>query len=411
MLVQHREIVVRVRTRVGIVGAGPAGLLLGLMLQRRGIDFVIIESRDRAAIEQTIRAGILEQSTVDLMIELGVADRLRREGVVHRGTLLRFGGRNHRIDFAGLTGGRVATLYPQHEVLKDLIAALIERGGEIRFGTKVTAIADMATSAPVVHFVKPDSTATALQCDVLVGADGSHGLCRRAIPADHRQDFLRIYPFGWFGILCDAPPSSEELIYARHKRGFALISSRTPQVQRMYFQCDPNDNVDHWSEDRIWAELQARVAGEDGFALEQGRIFQKNVVPMRSFVCEPMQYGRLFLAGDAAHSVPPTGAKGLNLAVSDAWHLDRAFGAFFADGAAAPMQSYSETALRRVWRVQHFSWWMTTMLHNFEGASAFDERRQRAELELVTGTSPAATSLAQIYVGTPFGSEAARDGR
>ena len=390
------------RTQVGIVGAGPAGLLLGLMLQRRGIDFVILESRDRATIEATIRAGILEQSTVDLMRELGVAGRLEREGVVHHGTILRFGGRNHRIDFGALTDGRVATLYPQHEVLRDLIDAVLARGGDVRFATKVTGISGVATDAPVVAFAGADGVTQELRCDVLVGADGSHGACRAAIPGEERRDYLRIYPFGWFGILCEAPPSSDELVYARHERGFALISSRTPTVQRMYFQCDPNDRVENWSDDQIWGELQARVSGEDGFRLREGRIFQKNIVPMRSFVCEPMRYGRLFLAGDAAHSVPPTGAKGLNLAVSDVWHLDRALGAFFADGTTDLMAAYSATALRRVWRVQHFSWWMTTMLHNFEGASEFDERRQLAELELVTGTEDAARSLAQIYVGTPF---------
>lgn len=392
------------RTQVGIVGAGPGGLLLSLMLQRRGIDSVIVEARERDAIEATIRAGILEQSTVDLMIELGVGERLKREGIVHHGTILRYGGRNHRIDFAGLTGGRVATLYPQHEVLKDLIAARLERGGPILFGHKVTEIAKVGTAQPVIRFKDPDGRARELRCDLVVGADGSHGVTRPAVPADKRKDYLRIYPFGWFGILCEAPPSSEELVYSRHERGFALISSRTATVQRMYFQCDPADSVENWPEDRIWAELQARVAGEDGFQLKQGRIFQKNIVPMRSFVCEPMQHGRLFLAGDAAHAVPPTGAKGLNLAVSDVWHLDRAFGAFFAEGTTALMEGYSAAALRRVWRAQHFSWWMTSMLHKFPDTGAFDERRQLAELELVTGTVPAATSLAETYVGRPFGS-------
>jgi p-hydroxybenzoate 3-monooxygenase len=390
------------RTQVGIVGAGPAGLLLSLMLERRGIDSVIVESRTREAIEATIRAGILEQSTVDLMAELGVADRLRREGVVHEGTILRFGGRDHRIDFKALTGGRVATLYPQHEVLKDLIAARLERGGQILFGAKVAEVAEVTTAQPMIRLTDAEGTARELRCDVVVGADGSYGASRPAIPADRRKDYLRIYPFGWFGILCEAPPSSEELVYARHERGFALISSRTPEVQRMYFQCDPNDSVDNWSEDRIWAELQARVAGEDGFRLKEGRIFSKNIVPMRSFVCEPMQYGRLFLAGDAAHAVPPTGAKGLNLAASDVWHLDRALGAFFEDGSTAPMEGYTAAALRRVWRAQHFSWWMTSMLHRFEGASEFDEKRQLAELELVTGSVPAATSLAETYVGLPY---------
>src|SRR5919202_1433841 len=338
------------RTQVGIVGAGPAGLLLSLMLQRRGVESVIVEAREREAIEATIRAGILEQSTVDLMAELGVADRLRREGAVHEGTLLRFGGRNHRIDFGYLTGGRVATLYPQHEVLKDLIKARLDRGGQILFGHKATEVAEVETAQPVIGFAGPDGAAQELRCEVVVGADGSYGASRPGIPQDRRKDYLRIYPFGWFGILSEAPPSAEELVYARHDRGFALISSRTPEVQRMYFQCDPNDKVENWSEDRIWAELQARVAGEDGFRLKEGRIFQKNIVHMRSFVCEPMQHGRLFLAGDAAHAVPPTGAKGLNLAASDVWHLDRALGAFFDGGSTALMEGYTTAALRRVWR-------------------------------------------------------------
>jgi p-hydroxybenzoate 3-monooxygenase len=391
------------RTQVGIVGAGPAGLLLSLMLQRRGVESVIVEARGREAIEATIRAGVLEQSTVDLMAELGVADRLRREGVVHEGTLLRFSGRNHRIDFKGLTGGRVATLYPQHEVLKDLIAARLDRGGQILFGSKVADIAEVETEQPIIRFAGPDGATRDLRCDVVVGADGSYGASRPAVPQDKRKDYLRIYPFGWFGILCEAPPSAEELVYARHDRGFALISSRTPEVQRMYFQCDPDDKVENWSDDRIWGELQARVAGEDGFRLKEGRIFQKNIVPMRSFVCEPMQHGRLFLAGDAAHAVPPTGAKGLNLAASDVWHLDRALGAFFADSSTALMAGYTQAALRRVWRAQHFSWWMTSMLHRFPDASEFDDRRQLAELEFVTGSASAATALAQTYVGTPFG--------
>jgi p-hydroxybenzoate 3-monooxygenase len=391
------------RTQVGIVGAGPAGLLLSLMLLRRGVESVIVEARGREAIEATIRAGILEQSTVDLMAELGVADRLRREGVAHKGTLLRFGGRDHRIDFEYLTGGRVVTLYPQHEVLKDLIAARLDRGGQILFGSKVADIAEVETEQPIIRFAGPDGAAQELRCDVVVGADGSYGASRPAVPQDKRKDYLRIYPFGWFGILCEAPPSSEELVYARHDRGFALISSRTPEVQRMYFQCDPDDKVENWSDDRIWGELQARVAGEDGFRLKEGRILQKNIVPMRSFVCEPMQHGRLFLAGDAAHAVPPTGAKGLNLAASDVWHLDRALGAFFADGSTALMAGYTQAALRRVWRAQHFSWWMTSMLHRFPDASEFDDRRQLAELEFVTGSASAATALAQTYVGMPLG--------
>jgi len=391
------------RTQVGIVGAGPAGLMLSILLHRRGVESVVLERRSREAIEETIRAGILEQSTVDLMVEAGVGDRLKREGVVHHGTILRFEGRNHRIDFEKLTGGRVATLYPQHEVLKDLIEARLASGGDIRFEVADTALEDVEGERPRLRFTDRDGRAQTLDCDFIAGCDGSYGVSRPAIPQNKRKDFLRIYPFGWFGILCEAPPSSEELVYARHDRGFALISSRTPEVQRMYFQCDPNDKVENWSEDRIWAELQARVAGEDGFRLKEGPIFQKNIVPMRSFVCEPMRHGRLFLAGDAAHAVPPTGAKGLNLAMADIFVLDRALGRFYADSAADLLDAYSETALRRVWRAQHFSWWMTSMLHRFEDASEFDQRRQLAELELVTGTEAAATSLAQNYVGMPLG--------
>ena len=390
------------RTQVGIVGAGPAGLMLSHLLHLRGVESVVVESRSREAIESTIRAGILEQSTVDLMTEAGVGERVKREGVVHHGTILRFGGRDHRIDFEELTGGRVATLYPQHEVLKDLIAARLEVGGDIRFEVKDTVVEDVESPRPRLRFTDRDGRARTLVCDFIAGCDGSYGASRPAIPQDRRKDYLRIYPFGWFGILAEAPPSSEELVYARHERGFALISSRTPEVQRMYFQCDPNDKVENWSDDRIWAELQARVAGWDGFRLTEGRIFQKNIVPMRSFVCEPMQHGRLFLAGDAAHAVPPTGAKGLNLAMADIFVLDRALGRFYADGSSELLDAYSETALKRVWRAQHFSWWMTSMLHRFEGASEFDERRQLAELDLVTSSVPAATSLAQNYVGLPL---------
>ena len=390
------------RTQVGIVGAGPAGLMLSHLLHRRGVESVVVERRSRAAIEATVRAGILEQSTVDMMDAAGLAGRVRREGVVHRGTVLRFGGRDHRIDFAGLTGGRVATLYPQHEVLKDLIAARLDAGGDIRFEATDTAVEDIDGPRPQVRFTDREGQARMLECDVVAGCDGSYGASRAAVPPDRCRDYLRVYPFGWFGILTEAPPSSEELVYARHERGFALISSRTPSVQRMYFQCDPADSVENWSDDRIWAELQARVAGEDGFRLQEGRIIQKNIIAMRSFVREPMRHGRLFLAGDAAHVVPPTGAKGMNLAMADVHVLDRALGRFFADGSTALLDAYSDTALKRVWRAQHFSWWMTSMLHRFDGASDFDDRRQLAELELVTGSVAAATSLAQNYVGLPL---------
>ena len=390
------------RTQVGIVGAGPAGLMLSHLLHLRGIDSVVLESRSRESIEATIRAGILEQSTVDTMVSAGLGERLLREGIVHRGTILRFGGRDHRIDFHGLTGGRAATLYPQHEVLKDLISARLRTGGDIRFEVAVTELEDLEGARPGLRFTDQDGRAETLVCDFIAGCDGSHGVCRSAIPRDAHKDYLRIYPFAWFGILAQAPPSSEELVYARHRRGFALISSRTPMVQRMYLQCDPGESTGDWSDDRIWAELQARVAGEDGFHLKEGSILQKNIVPMRSYVCEPMRHGRLFLAGDAAHAVPPTGAKGLNLGVADIHVLDRALGRYYAEGRADLLDAYSETALRRVWRAQHFSWWMTSMLHPLHDGNEFDERRQLAELELVTSSIPAATVLAQNYVGLPL---------
>jgi len=288
------------RTQVGIVGAGPAGLMLSHLLHLRGIESVVIESRSRETIEATIRAGVLEQGTVDLMVETGVGDRLRREGFVHHGIELRFGGRGHRVNFYELTGGRVVTVYAQHEVLKDLIKARLGAGGQILFEARALGVEDIASSTPRIRFAPPDGGEAALACDFIAGCDGSYGVCRGAVPETVRKDFLRVYPFGWFGILAKAPPSADELIYARHERGFALISTRSPNVQRMYFQCDPADRVENWSDDQIWGELQARTEGQ-GFRLKEGAIFQKNIVPMRSFVCEPMQHGRLFLAGDAAH--------------------------------------------------------------------------------------------------------------
>ncbi len=388
------------RTKVGIVGAGPAGLMLSHLLGLAGIESVVVESRGREAIEATIRAGGREQNTVDLMVETGIGDRLRREGFVHGGFEFRFDGRGHRIDLEKLTGGRAITVYPQHEVLKDLIAARLAAGGEIVFEARDTAVHDVATD-PRITFTTRDGEARELRPDVIVGCDGSYGVARPAIEGADRQDFLRVYPFGWFGILTEAPPSSEELIYARHDSGFALISTRSPDVQRMYFQCDPSDRVENWSDDRIWNELQTRVAG-DGFRLKEGPIFQKNIVPMRSFVCQPMQHGRLFIAGDAAHTVPPTGAKGLNLAVADVFVLSRAIESWYRTGSTDGLEGYSATALRRIWRAQHFSWWMTSMLHRFDDATEFDRRRQLAELDLVTSSEAAATTVAENYVGLPL---------
>lgn len=391
------------RTQVGIVGAGPAGLLLSHMLYLRGIDSVVIEARSREAIEATIRAGVLEQSTVDLMTEIGAGERLKREGFVHHGVELRFSGRGHRINFYDLAKGRTITVYAQHEVLKDLIKLRLETGGQVLFETEVTGLEGVTGERPAIRFTTREGEDRALACDFVAGCDGGHGLTRSFIPEGSvRTDYFRVYPFGWFGILAKAPPSSDELIYSHHERGFALVSTRSPDVQRMYFQCDPADSVDDWSEARIWEELQARVAG-DGFRLKEGPIFQKGIIPLRSFVCEPMQHGRLFLAGDAAHTVPPTGAKGLNLAAADVHVLARGLVSYYASGSTDLLQSYSRTALRRVWRAQHFSWWMTSMLHRFHDANAFDLHRQLAELDLVTSSRAAATMLAENYVGLPLG--------
>ncbi len=390
------------RTQVAILGAGPAGLLLSQMLHMRGIESVVIESRSREAIEATIRAGVLEQSTVDLMTEIGAGERMKREGFVHHGFELRFAGRSHRINLHDLAKGRVITVYAQHEVLKDLIALRLRTGGEIYFEAKATGLGDVTSDQPKVCFNTKEGEDQELACDFIAGCDGGYGISRKAIPEGSvRHDYFRIYPFGWFGILAKAPPSSDELIYAHHERGFALVSTRSPDVQRMYFQCDPNDHVDNWSDERIWAELQARTAGE-GFRLKEGPIFQKGIIPLRSFVCEPMQHGRLFLAGDAAHTVPPTGAKGLNLAAADVHVLARALSAYYAKGSTDLLGDYSRTALRRVWRAQHFSWWMTSMLHRFHDGTEFDLKRQLAELELVTSSRAAATTVAENYVGLPL---------
>ena len=389
------------RTQVGIIGAGPAGLLLSHLLHLQGIASVVIDTRPRATIEATIRAGVLEQGTIDLLGEIGAGARMHREGARHEGFDLRFNGRSHRIDITGLTG-RAIMLYAQHEVLKDLIALRLETGGDLRFGVRESSVHDLTTNTPRLHFTDADGVAHELQCDVIAGCDGSYGICRPAIPRDARRDFLRIYPFGWFGILCEAPPSHHELIYARSDRGFALISTRNATVQRMYFQCDPTEKAEDWSEDRIWAELQARVAG-DGYRLTEGHIFQKGVVPMRSYVCEPMQHGRLFLAGDAAHTVPPTGAKGLNLAANDVVIMARGIERLLKANDPAGLESYSRTAQRRIWLAQHFSWWMTSMLHNGDDDNAFDARRQIAELELVTSRESAARTLADVYAGTTLG--------
>ena len=389
------------RTQVGIIGAGPAGLMLSHLLHLRGIESVVLDKRSREDIEQTIKAGVLEQGTVDLMTQTGLGDRMKREGGEHHGIYLRFGGRSHRINLYELTGGRAVTVYAQHEVLKDLIAKRLKDDGQIIFGVDVVELEDFTTDTPRVRFTK-DGAQQQLDCDFVGGCDGSRTYSRYLIPGSEvRRDYFRQYPFAWFGILAEAPPSSDELIYAHHERGFALISTRSPSVQRHYFQVDPTDSVDNWSDDRIWEELTARVAGE-GAGITEGKIFQKDILQFRSFVCEPMQYGRLFLAGDSAHTVPPTGAKGMNLAIADVFVLTKALAAYYDSKATEQLEAYTDTALRRVWRAQHFSYWMTSMLHRFSDATDFDLRRQIAELDTVTSSEAGSRLIAENYVGLPL---------
>jgi p-hydroxybenzoate 3-monooxygenase len=379
-----------VRTQVGIVGAGPAGLVLAHLLHLRGIDSVVLESRSREYVESRIRAGVLEQGTVDLLVEMGVGERLRREGLVHEGIELQFGGERHRIHFTELTGGRSITVYGQQEVVKDLIAARLETGRPLLFDAEVVGV---DAERAVVRYTHEGAEQT-LECDLVAGCDGFHGVCRDSIPNGVLRETSREYPFGWLGILAEAPPSNEELIYAYHERGFALHSMRSPQLTRLYLQCRPDEPLDEWPDERIWEELRLRL-GLPGWTLNEGPIVEKGVTGMRSFVVEPMQHGRLYLAGDAAHIVPPTGAKGLNLAVADVRVLADAI----ASGDDAQLERYSETALRRVWRAEHFSWWMTSMLHRVEGGDEFDARLQLSQLAYVCSSRAAATSLAENYVG------------
>jgi len=389
------------RTQVGIMGAGPAGLLLSHLLQLDGVDSVVIETRSRQEIEATIRAGVLEQGTVDLLKASGVGERMQREGFVHQGIYLRFGGRSHRIDFPSLTGGRAIMVYAQHEVIKDLVAARLAAGGKILFEVKDAAVYDLDTREPKIRY-HHDGRLVELECEFVAGCDGFHGITRPSIPSRLRHEFTRVYPFGWFGILVEAPPSTDELIYAHHDRGFALVSTRSPQIQRLYLQCDPNDDVKNWPDRRIWEELHARLETVEGWRLAEGRIFQKGIIAMRSFVVEPMRYGHLFLAGDAAHIVPPTGAKGLNLAAADVRVLSKALAAFYASGDEQALKDYSASALRRVWRAEHFSWWMTSMLHRFHDETPFHHRLQLAELDYVVSSRAKAQTLAENYVGLPL---------
>lgn len=388
------------RTQVGIIGAGPAGLMLSHLLHLQGIESVVLEARGQDEVESTIRAGVLEQGTVDLLNQTGLGQRMAREGAQHQGIRLAFNGQQHRIDLTELTD-RSITVYAQHEVLKDLIAARQAVDGQLYFNVKQVEIRHLESARPEIHYRHEDEAKT-VSCDFVIGCDGFHGISRATIPGGLRQDYTRVYPFGWFGILVEAPPSSDELIYAQHQRGFALISTRSPDVQRMYFQCDPTENVEHWSDDRIWNELEARLENHDGWSLKKGKIFQKNVVGMRSFVNEPMRFQRLFLAGDAAHIVPPTGAKGLNLAMSDVRLLSQALESFYQHNSWQRLDDYSDQALKRVWRAEHFSWWMTNMLHTHSDHSPFQNRLQLSELQYMVKSRSAMTMLAENYVGMPF---------
>jgi p-hydroxybenzoate 3-monooxygenase len=389
------------RTQVAIIGAGPAGLLLSHLLDRRGVESVVLEVRSRQDVETTVRAGVLEQGTVDLLVACGVGERLRREGAVHHGINLRFGGQTHRIDLHGLTGGRAITVYAQHEVLRDLIAAAVAAGRRIVFEAHDVRLHDLLTPDPRITFCH-DGRAEEWHCDFIAGCDGFHGVARPSIPAGAIRSFQYEYQIGWLGMLVEAPPSSTELIYARHDNGFALVSTRSPQLQRLYVQCDPRDDVASWPDARIWDELDTRLATRDGWELIRGRISQKGIVAMRSFVAEPMQYGRLYLAGDAAHIVPPTGAKGLNLAVADVSLLAPALADYYETGRMERLHGYSDACLPGVWRAQRFSAWMTSALHLLPGMDDYRSRLQVAELEYVVHSPAAATSLAENYVGFPL---------
>ncbi len=387
------------RTTVAVVGGGPAGLMLSHLLALEGIASVVVEVRARDEIEATHRAGILEQDSVRLLVDTGVSDRVLRDGYRHEGIELAFGGEGHRIDFQELVGAS-AQLYPQTDVFIDLADARERDGGDVRFAVADVSVVDLTSDRPGVLFTDDDGVAHEVRCDYLVGADGSRSICRRSFPEARRRQYSREYPFAWFGILCQAPPSAPELIYNHSDRGFALISQRTESLQRMYFQCDVDTDVAAWSDDRVWDELQSRV-GANGYTLQQGPITSKSVLPFRSFVQEPMRHGNLLLAGDAAHTVPPTGAKGLNLALADVRVLAEELERAVAKKDASLLDHYTTRALGRVWKAQHFSYWMTTMLHLGADATPFDVRRQIGELSMVTSSRAGSTYLAEAYTGWP----------
>ncbi|MFD0283843.1 4-hydroxybenzoate 3-monooxygenase [Streptomyces lutosisoli] len=389
------------RTTVGIIGAGPAGLLLARLLHNAGIESVVLESRDRAYVEQRQRAGILEQGTVDVLRAAGAGERMDREGLPHDGIELRFAGRRHRVDFPALTGGRSVMVYAQTEVCKDLIALQLKEGGPLLFGAEALAVEDAGSERPRVRFTY-DGREDVLECDYVVGCDGFWGVARGAVPAGLSRVFERTYPFGWLGILADVPPSHDELVYARHDRGFALLSMRSPSVSRLYLQVPQGADAQAWSDEEIWDELDRRFETTDGWRLQRGPITSKSVTPMRSYVHEPMRHGRVFLAGDAAHIVPPTGAKGLNLAVGNVVTFARALAYEKETGSGELLDAYSETCLRRVWQAERFSYDMTTLLHRDPDATGFEDRVQLARLERIASSRAAETDLAEGYTGFPL---------
>jgi len=389
------------RIAVGIVGAGPAGLLLGHLLQRAGIGSVTVEVRSEQHVIDRVRAGVLEQTTVDVLREAGVGARLASEGMRHEGLYLAFDGERHRLDLADLTAGRGITVYGQNEIVRDLVAARRAAGGQVVFDAEHVAIVDAGADRPRLR-VRADGVERIYECDFIAGCDGFHGISRASMPASAVRAYERVHPFTWLGILAQAAPASPELVYCLHEDGFALFSMRSTGLTRLYLQCGPDERIEDWPDDRIWSELRARLRMHDGWEPNQGPILQKNLTGMRSFVVEPMRFGRLFLAGDAAHIVPPTGAKGLNLAVADVWRLARALDEHYGTGGTAALDAYSDAGLRRAWRAQRFSCWMTSLLHRPDGASAFDHRRQLADLDYLVHSRAAMTSLAENYVGFPL---------
>jgi len=384
------------RTRVGIVGAGPAGLTLAQLLRTAGIEAVVLENRSRHYVEHRIRAGVLEQGTVDLLTEIGAGQRLHAEGIVHHGVELQFDGARHRIPLSELTGGATIMIYGQTEIVKDLIALRLEQGDPLLFEVGDVAVHDL-DDRPRITFTH-GGRAQELECDLIAGCDGFHGVCRPSIPAGVLRTWSREYPFGWLGILAGVAPSNDELVYAHHQNGFALLSLRSPELSRLYVQCRPDEDIAEWPDERIWEELQTRL-GVPGWTLAEGPVIEKGITGMRSFVAEPMRFGKLFLAGDAAHIVPPTGAKGLNLAIADVHRLGEAIVDWHGRGSTALLDAYSDACLRRVWRAEHFSWWMTSMLHRLPGDDPFDLQLQLSQLRYVTSSHAASTSLAENYVG------------